>query len=142
MSVVNRRRGQTVPRTDCLRVILCVLGCGITAVHERTRRRRACELQTTFNSFRKASDKKRRIAVVRHGEYYQPHPRRDIFALRDAGFDVDIFCDSEEGKPHKESIDGVTVFRLPIRHKRGRMGRYMFEYVAFPLLAAGALALR
>ena len=85
--------------------------------------------------------KRGRIAVVRHGEFFQPHPRRDIFALRDAGFDVDVICDSEPGKPHLEHVEGVTVIRLPIRHKRGRIGRYLFEYMAFPLLAAGALAL-
>jgi glycosyltransferase involved in cell wall biosynthesis/peptidoglycan/xylan/chitin deacetylase (PgdA/CDA1 family) len=87
--------------------------------------------------------KRGRVAVVRHGEYFQsPHPRRDIFALRDAGFDVDVICDAEGGKPHLELVDGVTVIRLPIRHKRGKMGRYLFEYVAFPILAAGALAAR
>jgi glycosyltransferase involved in cell wall biosynthesis/peptidoglycan/xylan/chitin deacetylase (PgdA/CDA1 family) len=79
---------------------------------------------------------------VRHGDYLQPHPRRDIFALRDAGFDVDFICDSEPGRPHLEHVDGVTVIRLPIRHKRGHLPRYLFEYTVMPVLAAGALALR
>lgn len=72
----------------------------------------------------------------------QPHLRRDALALRDAGFAVDVICDSEPGLPHFEKRDGLTVIRLPIRHKRGGMGRYLLEYVGMPVLAAGALALR
>lgn len=83
-----------------------------------------------------------RVAVVRHGEYGQPHPRRDIFALRDAGFEVDFYCDGEQGKPWVERVDGVTVIRLPIRHKRGSVFRYLFEYTAFPLVAGVVLAIR
>ncbi|HEV3311084.1 MAG TPA: glycosyltransferase family 4 protein, partial [Chloroflexota bacterium] len=90
----------------------------------------------------KRTSRNPRVAVVRHGVYGQPHPRRDIFALRDAGFDVDFICDSEPGKPHIEHIDGVTVIRMPLRHKRGRLGRYIFEYTVAPVLAGAILALR
>ena len=83
-----------------------------------------------------------RIAVVRHGEFYQPHPRRDLVALRDAGFEVDYICDAEDGKPTLERIDGINVIRMPLRHKRGGLGRYIFEYTAAPLLAGGALTVR
>lgn len=81
--------------------------------------------------------------MVRHGEYpTQPHPRRDVAALRDAGFEVDVICDSEPGRPHFERVEGVTVIRVPMRHKRGRTVRYLLEYTGMPWLAAGALALR
>lgn len=83
-----------------------------------------------------------RAAIVRHGDYTQPHPRRDLLALRDAGFEVDFICNSEEGKPHFERIDGITIIRVPLLHKRGGLPRYLFEYAAMPLLSAGALAFR
>ena len=86
--------------------------------------------------------KKQRIAIVRHGIYpEQPHLRRDALTLRDAGFEVDIICDSEPGRPHFERLDGVTVMRVPLQHKRSGTLRYLFEYAAMPLLSAGALAL-
>ncbi|MBV9282367.1 MAG: glycosyltransferase family 4 protein [Chloroflexi bacterium] len=84
-----------------------------------------------------------RIAIVRH----LPYPadvllRRGVLALREAGFDVDVICDYEPGRPMVERDGGVTVLRVPPRHGRGGLGRYAFEYAAFPLVAALAIALR
>jgi len=84
-----------------------------------------------------------RVAIVRHGLYpEQPHLRRDVMALRSAGFEVDVICDMDRGKRHFERLSGVTVIRLPLEHRRSGMARYLFEYGALPVLAAGALALR
>lgn len=68
------------------------------------------------------------------------HVRRDAMALRDAGFEVELICDRQPGDPLLERVDGITVVRIPPRHRRGGLGRYIFEYVAFPLLAAGVIA--
>lgn len=84
-----------------------------------------------------------RIAIVRHSSYPEDmHVRRDALALRDAGFDVDLICDRKPGKPTIERVDGITVVRISPRHRRGGIGRYLFEYTAFPLVAAAVLALR
>jgi glycosyltransferase involved in cell wall biosynthesis len=84
-----------------------------------------------------------RIAIVRHSSYPEDmHVRRDALALRDAGFDVDLICDQKPGKRMIERVDGITVVRIPPHHKRGGVGRYLFEYTAFPLAAAAILALR
>ena len=79
----------------------------------------------------------RRVAVIRHERYpLDNHVGRDVVALRDAGFDVDVICACEPGRPYVERLDGVIVLRMPIRHKRSSLLRYVFEYTAFPLLAA------
>jgi glycosyltransferase involved in cell wall biosynthesis len=89
------------------------------------------------------SQKPPRIAIVRHSGYPSDmHIRRDAMALRDAGFEVDLLCDRESGKPLVERVDGIRVTRIPPRHRRGGPGRYVFEYVAFPVLATLVTALR
>jgi glycosyltransferase involved in cell wall biosynthesis len=83
------------------------------------------------------------IALVRHTRYpFHSHVRRDALALRDAGFDVDVICDHEPGRPYYERCEGITVLRMPLHHKRGGMLRYLFEYAAFPLLAGGTIVMR
>jgi glycosyltransferase involved in cell wall biosynthesis len=83
-----------------------------------------------------------RIAIVRHSSYPEDmHLRRDALALRDAGFDVDLICDHKPGKSMIECVDGITVMRISPRHRRGGIGRYLFEYTAFPLAATAILAL-
>lgn len=84
-----------------------------------------------------------RIAIVRHSSYPEDmHIRRDALALRDAGFDVDLICDRKPGKALVEQIDGINVVRISPLHRRGGVGRYLFEYTAFPLAATVILALR
>src|SRR2546430_1778094 len=84
-----------------------------------------------------------RVAIVRHTCYpYHVHVQRDALALRDAGFDVDVICDHEPGRPYYERREGITVLRMPLHHKRGGLLRYLFEYAAFPLLAGGTIVLR
>src|ERR671935_302593 len=78
-----------------------------------------------------------RIAVVRHDRFPgDPHLRRNVHALRDAGLAVDVICDREPSLPCYERSDGVTVLRLLCGHKRHSLLRYVFEYVTLPLLAS------
>src|SRR5579884_799130 len=82
-----------------------------------------------------------RVAIVRHGTYpEQPHLLRDVRALQSAGFHVTVVCDSQPGLTHYEQLDGVTVVRVPLQHKRGGIVRYLFEYAAMPVLSGLALA--
>ncbi|GAA0807991.1 glycosyltransferase [Spirilliplanes yamanashiensis] len=76
--------------------------------------------------------------VVR--EHYVPQDSRvarDIAALVAAGHRVDVICLRDAGQPRVERRPGVTVWRLPLRHSRGRRGlRYAGEYAAFFAMAS------
>ena len=82
-----------------------------------------------------------RVCVIR--QFYvpdDPRVRREVHALVDAGHTVDIIC---MRRPNESSlqVDGaVTIHRLPMAHRRGGIGRYLFEYIGFPLLAGLRLA--
>jgi glycosyltransferase involved in cell wall biosynthesis len=66
---------------------------------------------------------------------------REIGALVRAGHDVDIVCAAQPGKPSRERIAGVGVYRLPIERRRGGALRTLYEIVAFQLGATVAAAL-
>jgi glycosyltransferase involved in cell wall biosynthesis len=80
---------------------------------------------------------------VRHDRYPgEPHLRRSVHTLRDAGFDVEVICDHEPGRPRCERLEGITVLRLLFQHKRHSVVRYLFEYATLPVLAAAIVAAR
>ena len=83
-----------------------------------------------------------RICVIR--QFYLPaDPRvgRELDALTTAGHTTDVICLRQPGEPAARQRDGsLTIHRLPITHRRGGIARYLFEYVAFPLMAAVYLA--
>jgi glycosyltransferase involved in cell wall biosynthesis len=80
----------------------------------------------------------RRVCIVRQGFY--PSVRREAEALIDAGFAVDVVCLRDKDEPSRTSVGGARVYRVPLRHKRGRISRYLFEYLAFPIIAAFLVA--
>lgn len=82
----------------------------------------------------------KRAAIVRL--LYYPDDmlvRREAEALRDLGFDVDVFCLRNAGEAPEAVIAGVAVHRLPLRREKRGALRNLFEYLAFFVLAAGAL---
>ena len=82
-----------------------------------------------------------RICVLR--QFYvpdDPRVRREIFALIGAGHSVDVICMRRPGEARTERDGSLTIHRLPMSHRRGGVGRYAFEYVGFPLMAAAYLA--
>ncbi len=84
---------------------------------------------------------RRRCAIVTHSYYpADPRPRRHAAALADRGWDVECIALRAPGQKRKETISGVRVLRLPVRHIRRNMRRYMFEYASFFLLAFITLA--
>ena len=85
------------------------------------------------------------VCMVVHAYYPigEPRVQREARAARDAGYDVEVLCLRGEGEPARETVDGVAVRRLPLAHVRGAgVGRLVYEYVAFALLAALAVAFR
>jgi len=65
--------------------------------------------------------------------------RREASALRDAGWEVDVFCLRKPGEGARERVDGVDVYRVPVGRHRGSRLRYAVEYgLAFVALGASA----
>ncbi|HET9888399.1 MAG TPA: glycosyltransferase, partial [bacterium] len=67
-----------------------------------------------------------------------PRVRREAEAIAERGDRVDVICLRDAGQRGKETIQGVTYWRLPLRRKRGGVARYVFEYAA---LFVGAVTL-
>jgi len=66
---------------------------------------------------------------------------REVRVAVDAGFAVHVIATRREGEPRRQLIDGASVHRLPISHRRGAGAFGVFaEYVAFAALATFRLA--
>jgi glycosyltransferase involved in cell wall biosynthesis len=82
-----------------------------------------------------------RVCVIR--QFYvpdDPRVRREINALMNAGHSVDVICLRRPHEPARQRDGKLTIHRLPMDHRRGGIGRYLFEYLGFSLLAALYLA--
>jgi glycosyltransferase involved in cell wall biosynthesis len=72
------------------------------------------------------------VCVIR--EYYYPVcPRlqREVEALVESGYSVDILCLRRPGEPKRERIGDVEVHRFGLAHVRRGIGRYLAEYAGF-----------
>lgn len=69
--------------------------------------------------------------------YYpaDPRPRREAEALVKTGSTVDMICLRGPQEKAREVVNGVTVYRLPLRRKRGGKLRYLWQYSYFIFLA-------
>ena len=69
------------------------------------------------------------VCVLRHG--YYPHDIRvykEVRAMVDAGYSVDVICLRKQGEKKREIVDGVRVYRIPLNHQRNNRLRYALEY--------------
>jgi glycosyltransferase involved in cell wall biosynthesis len=75
----------------------------------------------------------KRAAVLLYSYYpSDSRPRRAAQALVEAGMEVDLLCISEdESEPRQELVDGVHVFRLPMKHRRDSELGYFWLYACF-----------
>lgn len=77
------------------------------------------------------------VCIVRHSYYpAELNVKREAEALLDDGYSVDVICLRDRGGAAHEVIEGVTVHRLPVGHRRGKIGRYLLEYNVFFVLAS------
>lgn len=76
-----------------------------------------------------SGENKGSICVLRHG-YYPQDPRvyKEVRALCDAGYSVDVICLRKPGEKHKEEVDNVKVYRLRHFQRSKSLGRYLFDY--------------
>jgi len=86
----------------------------------------------------------KRVAMVMFSFFPgDPRPRRAAEALVSAGMTVDFICLAGEGDDAKyETPNGINVLRLPIRHRRGSIFRYIYQYLAFLLASSAIVAAR
>jgi glycosyltransferase involved in cell wall biosynthesis len=88
-------------------------------------------------------DRAKRACIVRYNYYPQDMlVCREAMALRDYGFDVEVFCLRGKGQAASEVIDGIYVRRLPLTRIKGGIGRYLYKYLAFFALVALTLTAR
>lgn len=71
-----------------------------------------------------------RICVVRHGYYpLDPRVRKEVHALREAGYVVDVVCLRNKGEKKRENVQGVQVYRVGSQHHRQSLLLYLYEYL-------------
>src|SRR5882724_7039668 len=85
--------------------------------------------------------KKVSAAVVLYSYYASdPRPRREAEALKRAGAQVDVIClRKNNSEPVREKLNGINVFRIPLKRRRAGKIVYIFQYACF--LAASFLLL-
>lgn len=85
----------------------------------------------------------KRVGMVVLSSYpADARPRRAIDAMLQQGMEIDLLCEADDGLTQNEQLGGLTVTRLPIRHKRGGAIGYAIEYSSFILLATLIFAWR
>jgi len=90
--------------------------------------------------------KVQRVAMLAHTLYLlDPRVRREAEALAQEGVEVHVIGLSEEGwtvqpRPSDAIVNGVHIYRLPIRKKRGNSLRYLYEYFMTAFLGGLKLA--
>jgi glycosyltransferase involved in cell wall biosynthesis len=72
------------------------------------------------------------VAVIAHKDFPGGvRERREIEALIDAGYDVDLICLRQPAQFLTESLDHLHIYRIPLTHKRSGRIRFMLEYGTF-----------
>ena len=81
-----------------------------------------------------------RVCHIVYASYpADPRVRREVDALREAGYNVSVIALRAAGQPAHERVDGVTVHRVPLEARRGGRIRYLFQYLLFFLLSTTLL---
>ena len=60
-----------------------------------------------------------------------PRPRRAAEALLKEGMQVDLICEGDAKSPKRETLDRLEIIRIPIRHHRGGILSYAYQYCCF-----------
>jgi glycosyltransferase involved in cell wall biosynthesis len=84
---------------------------------------------------------RRRVCILRQGNWYGPEIRREAEALVSAGFDVEVVIMRPADTPRRVVVNGVTVIGLPVRQREGTAGTFV-EYGLFLLCAAAFLSVQ
>jgi glycosyltransferase involved in cell wall biosynthesis len=81
------------------------------------------------------------LAIVAHATFpADPRVRRQVDALLEAGYEVDVLALREAGEAAEEREAALRILRLPVRRRFAGFAGHLAEYVAFTGLAAVRLA--
>ena len=82
-----------------------------------------------------------RILVIRQGFFpLDPRVRREVTALKSAGYEVDVLCLQGPGDAALEVIDGVTIRRLRVAKPSRGVLAYVWSYGRFIAVATAITA--
>jgi len=82
------------------------------------------------------------IAMVTNSCYpADPRVRREAEVLAAAGHLIDVICIRQPGDAFKSELNGVRVYRVPLKHRRSGPLFYLLEYMAFFMMAAVFLSI-
>ena len=73
---------------------------------------------------------------------FDPRPRRAVDALVGEGASVDLICLGSENAARREVLNGIDVFRVPLKHPRRGKFEYVCRYAAFILTSSVIFAWR
>jgi glycosyltransferase involved in cell wall biosynthesis len=98
----------------------------------------------TVSSASKEPLRGKRMAVVVFSHYpSDPRPRRAAEALAQAGMQVEVISlKQDDNEMSRESYNGVSILRVPLRRRRGGKVGYFWQYGAFVFAAFFLLAFR
>jgi glycosyltransferase involved in cell wall biosynthesis len=83
------------------------------------------------------------VAMVTFSNYpFDPRPRRAVDALKEEGANVDLICLGSKNEARRETLNGVNVLRIPLKHPRRGKFEYAFRYAAFILASSVIFAVR
>ncbi|HEY1788137.1 MAG TPA: glycosyltransferase [Verrucomicrobiae bacterium] len=76
---------------------------------------------------------KTNAAVVLYSYYASdPRPRREAEALKHAGAQVDVIClRKNDSEPAHENLNGVNIYRIPLKRRRAGKIVYILQYAWF-----------
>jgi glycosyltransferase involved in cell wall biosynthesis len=85
----------------------------------------------------------KRVAMVTFSTYpFDPRPRRSVDALVGEGATVDLICLGHPNELRRETLPGINVLRIKLKHpRRGKM-EYAFRYGTFILITSAIFAAR
>lgn len=90
----------------------------------------------------KETKRKKRACIIRQ-KYYpmQRNLRRNAETLTREGYQVDVICVGAKGQPRSETVNGINVHRIYFSYHRNNVFWYLFDYMAFFMLASWQLFL-
>jgi glycosyltransferase involved in cell wall biosynthesis len=85
----------------------------------------------------------KRILIVRRDAYpRETHVLRNVTALLEDGFEVELVCLKEPGQPYVERAGLLRIYRVPLEHRRGNLWRTFAEYWLFFAVLAFLVPIR
>ena len=85
------------------------------------------------------------VLIIRQNHVpLDPRVRRELQALLEAGYHVDVLCTRGPGEPWYEHEGSMRIIRFPLFHRRGGVPGFLLEYFlffVFAFFAAGLLQL-